>query len=131
MIRNPAIQNTGLVAFDGTIATYRDVSRHVNFGFSFEATAEISVDAVFKVQSAPASAADRCFPGAFTDVLAVADCKSPAVGALSTFTIPAGTLRGSVCSGTIPCANGSFIRLVPVSGQTTGVSAVLILQGPK
>lgn len=132
MNRNPAIQNTGLLAWDGTTGIARDISTHINFGFTFEATAPIAADAVFKFQSAPASAANKCLPGAFTDILAPADCRAPAVGTASIITIPAGTVDGQVCSGTIPCTgDGKFIRIVSVSGDTANLRITLILQGPK
>lgn len=132
----PNIQNTGLLAWDGTTAYARRVSRHRNFGWSLEIVTTIATAAVFRVEAAPASAADPCVPGTFVDVPEVAVCLSPVEpGDQTTFTIPAGTTAGTVgvpavCSVTLPCVPNDFVRLVAVSGDTANVRAVLVLQGP-
>jgi hypothetical protein len=131
MNSNIGIQTTGLLAWSGTAATARSLSSHTRFAFSFEALATIATTAVFKVQSAPASAVDKCLPGTFADVNEVAICAAPAVPAgVAQVSIPAGTLIGAVCSGTLPCKPGEFIQLVPVSGDTANIRAILLLQGP-
>jgi hypothetical protein len=127
----PTVQNVASMAFDGAASFPKDVTAFNNFGFSFEVTAAIAADAVFKFQSAPPSAADPCIPGAFTDVVAIARCVTPAVGALETITIPAGTPVGSICAGSIPCKSGKFLQIVPVSGTTASVHVVMVRQGPQ
>lgn len=131
MNSNIGLQTTGLIAWSGTTSFPRSLGTHTRFAFSFEARAAITADAVFHVQSAPPSAADKCLPGTFTDVKEVAVCVAPAVPAgVATITIPAGTLAGAVCSGTLPCKPDEFIQLVPISGDTANVRIVLLLQGP-
>jgi hypothetical protein len=130
---NPAIQVAGLVAWDGAAATPRDVSTYNNFGFTFEVTADITTDAVFTFQSAPASAANPCVPGSFSDVNAVVICLQPwavPVGTLASVMIPAGTKAGQVCRGTLPCKPDKFLQMKAVSGDTAKVHAVMLLQGP-
>jgi hypothetical protein len=127
----PTVQNVASIAWDGTASSPKDVTAFNNFGFSFEVTAAIAADAVFKFQSAPPSAADPCVPGAFTDVVAIARCVTPAVGALETITIPAGTVVGSLCAGSIPCKSGKFLQIVPVSGTTANVKVTMTRQGPQ
>lgn len=129
---NIGVQTTGTIAWDGAAAASADVRHHIRFGWVFEITATLAVDAVFKVQAAPASAADNCLPGVFTDVEAMGTCQSDVIaGTAAQVIIPAGTVVGTVCSGTIPCRAGAFVRLASVSGPTTDVRAILLRQGPK
>lgn len=130
MNSNPGIQNNATIAWDGTNAFAKDITKHVHFGWAFEVTGAIATAAVFKVQSAPPSANDPCVPGAFTDVPAVGICQPPVQGALATVTIPAGTPIGTVCAATVHCRPNAFVRLASVSGTTANVKAVLIRQGP-
>lgn len=131
MNHNPAIQNTVKRAWDGAAAYAADISAHLYFGFSFEVVTDVAVDALFKVQAAPASIADACVPGAFTDVEAIASCSDGALpaGTLAEIKVPAGTKAGSICSGTIPCHPNVFVRLAAVSGDTANVRAYHVLNG--
>ena len=132
MNHNIGIQTAGTVAWDGAAAFASDITKWNQFGWSFEVTADIVTDAVFKVQAAPPSAADKCVPGVFEDVPEIAICKEPAAaGALAQVTIPAGTKAGTECAGTIPCRPNAFVRLASVSGDTANVKAVLLRQGPQ
>jgi hypothetical protein len=127
----PNIQNVALKFLGSAGASVpRDVTQHNRFGFTVEVLGVLAADMVLKFQSAPGSVADPCLPGAFTDVLEVAICKTPAVGALSTLTIPAGTPVGTICAGTIPCRTGKFLQAVVVSGSAAGVFVGIVLQGP-
>lgn len=131
MNSNPGIQNTATIGWDGTASRPMDVRKYVRFGWSFEVIAALAADTIFKVQAAPPSEADNCVPGAFTDVEAVPVCMAPiAAGTLATFTLPAGTAVGTVCSGTIPCTPNAFVQIVPVSGDTADVRVVNLRQGP-
>lgn len=130
MNSNPGIQNNATVAWDGTTHRPGDISKHVNFGWSFEVIAALGADTIFKVQSAPPSVGDPCVPGAWTDVQRVPVCMSPLVAGVAQFTLPAGTPIGTVCAGTIPCRPDKFVRLQSVSGEPADVRAVLIRQGP-
>lgn len=131
MQSNPGIQNTATLAFSGATARPADIRKYVRFGWSFEVIAPLAADTIFKVQAAPPSAGDPCVPGAFVDVEATPICLRPLqAGALATFTIPAGTPVGTVCSGTIPCVPNAFVRLAAVSGDTADIIATLIRQGP-
>lgn len=131
MNHNPAIQNTVKRAWDGAAAYPADITQHLYFGFSFEIINTLAADAVFKVQAAPASVGDPCVPGAFTDVEEIAKCMGEAVpaGTLAEIRIPAGTLAGAICSGTIPCFPNVFVRLASVSGDTDDVRAYHVLHG--
>lgn len=131
MNSNPGIQNNASIAWDGTNAFAKDITKHRNFGWAFEVTGVIAADAVFKVQAAPPSAGDKCVPGTFADVQAITICQAPVTpGTLATFTVPAGTPVGTLCAGTIPCRPNTFVRLASVSGTVANVKAVLIRQGP-
>lgn len=131
MNTNVGIQNVGSVAWDGLVSRAYDIRKFVRFGWSFEVIAALAADTVFEVEAAPASDADPCVPGDWADVPEVSICDLPAVpGAQSLITIPAGTPIGTICAGTIPCRPNAFVRIVPVSGDTADVRAVLIRQGP-
>lgn len=126
----PNVQNVALLAFAAGVSYPRDISKHNNFGFTFEVFADLTADTIFKFQSAPASLADKCVPGVFTDVLEVAICKTPAVGAITQVTLPNGTKAGAICAGTIPCKPNRFVQIVAVSGETVDVRITMVLQGP-
>lgn len=126
----PNVQNVPVMAWDGTAATARDITKHTRFGFTFEATADIAADAVFTVQSAPPSAADPCVPGAFTDVEEVPICTAVAAGTLAQITIPAGTKKGAICHAGLPCRPDKFIKLVAAGGDTANLIGLMVLSGP-
>lgn len=131
MNSNVAMQNNGLLAWDGAAAYPRDIRRHIRFAWTFEVTAAIAADAVFNIEAAPVSDADPCAPGAFAPVPEVPICDIPAVPApQAQVIIPAGTPIGTVCSGTIPCRPNAFVRLTGASGTVASVRAVMILNGP-
>jgi hypothetical protein len=129
-----AMQHQGRLAWDGVQPFPLDLRRHVAFSFTFEVVANITNPAVFNFNSAPASDADVCVPGAFGPVEEVLTCsigswvipQSPA-----TIEIPAGTTAGSICYGTLPCKPDAFLILNPVSGDTGNVRIVATLSGPK
>lgn len=130
--RNYAIQNQPRVVWDGTTAREIDIRRHVGYAFSFEVTADLPADAVFNFVSAMPSAADPCVAGAYESVPEVATCEGVAeVGPQASVTIPAGTVAGTVCTGTLPCRNGAFLRLNAASGPTDSVLVAAVLHGPK
>lgn len=136
---NVASQAQGIVAFADPVGVGAPVSpaidlrHHVNFGFTFEVLADLAADAVFKIQSAPPSDADPCLPGDFVEVpeVVICDWMTQAPAATSTVTIPSGTKKGSICTGTLPCKPDAFIKVVPVSGPQESVSVVAILGGPR
>lgn len=132
MNHNPAIQNVPSRAWDGTLAYPADMSEFVYHAFAFEIMTDIAVDAVFKVQAAPASAGDPCVPGTFVDVDAVATCMGEVIapGTDETIVIAAGTEAGALCSAAIPCRQ-KFVRLASVSGDTDNVFAFHLRSGPK
>lgn len=131
MNSNVAIQNEGVISWDGTTSFPRDIRKHTRFAWSFEVVTAIAADAVFNIEAAPPSAGDPCVPGAFAAVPEVSICDRPAeAGPQATVRIPAGTAAGTVCAGTIPCRPNAFVRLTPVSGDTANVKAVLVRQGP-
>jgi len=127
---NVASQNNGLIAWTGLASRPIDIRQHINFAFTFEVTADLAADAVFKAQSAPASDADPCLPGAFTDVPEVLTCMQfgppdPTTG----FVIPSGTKKGAICTATLPCRPDAFVQLVGTGAAT--VLAVAVLGGPR
>lgn len=127
---NVALDYPGLIAWDGTTAYPRLIGGYVSFGFTFEATAAIATDAVFGIESAPASAADPCLPGTFTPVNKILTCAIPSeTNQPETITIPAGTKAGQLCMGTLPCTPDKFIRLTATSGDTAKIKAVLTVNG--
>jgi hypothetical protein len=131
---NVASQNNGFLAFSGAAAASPaiDIRQHNNYGFTFNVTADIAVDAIFKVQAAPPSDADPCVAGTFVEVEEVPICSGPLVPApTSQIMIPAGTKQGSVCTGTLPCKPDAFIKVLPVSGDTANVVVVAVLGGPR
>lgn len=131
VMRNYAIQDSPRIVWDGAVSRPIDVRKYVGFAFSFEVTTTLAADAIFEFQAAPASDADRCLPGAFTAIPEIASCADEAVGTTSRVTIPAGTTVGTVCSGTIKCRSGMFIRAISVSGPTDDVLIAAVLHGPK
>lgn len=135
MNANPAIQNVATLQWDGTGVPHAgaDIRKFNRFGWSFEVVAAIAVDVVFVVQAAPVSALDNCLPGAFANVDAIATCAGENIvaGTDATITIKAGTPIGTICSGTIPCRGGAFVRLDDVSGTQASIRAVLVRQGPQ
>jgi hypothetical protein len=133
---NYAAQNNGKLAFSGAAAASPaiDIRHHIGFAFTFDVTADIAADAVFKVQSAPPSDADFCLPGAFVEVPEVLVCSAgwgAAPAADTQITIPAGTKKGSLCTATLPCRPDAFIKVLPVSGDTANVTVVATLHGPR
>lgn len=134
---NVASQNQGIVAFTGVavaaVSSPIDLRHHVNFGFTFNILADIGADTKFKVQSAPPSDADPCLPGNFVDVPEVVTCDwlTRQGAATSEILIPAGTKKGAICSGTLPCKPDAFVQIVPVSGETADVQVVAVLGGPR
>ncbi|MBO4228440.1 hypothetical protein [Bradyrhizobium neotropicale] len=135
---NVAFQNQGILAWRAVAATNVnppiDIRHHVNFGITFQAIDDLTADAVFEVQAAPADAADPCAPGAFHPVEEVVSCMSP-WGALpatkSEVTIPAGTPKGTICTATLPCKPDAFIKVMAVSGDTGFLHVVVVLGGPR
>ena len=131
---NGASQNQGLIAWTGTAAVPIDIRRHVNYSFTFKVTADLAADAVFNVQSAPASDVDICLPGTFAPVSEVLTCISD-FGAQplpqATIVLPSGTKAGSVCTAALPCRPNAFVQLVSGGGPVASVQAVAVLSGPK
>ena len=131
MNMNPAIQNTALVAWDGSMGTPRPIDGHVAFGWSFEILDNITTDTVFDVFYHDADPADPCLPGPAQIVEEVPICGQGTLGAPQTITIPAGSLQGSVAAATLPCLPGKFVSLNENDGDTDLVRAVIVLHGPK
>lgn len=131
MNMNVGIQNSALVAWNGTTALTREIGGYVRFGYVFEVTADLTDDVVFGVQAHDPSAADPCIPGPGVDVEDIPTCQGPMSGdGMAKFTLPAGTLKGAVCAGTLPCHPAKFISLKLISGTGASVLATLVRQGP-
>lgn len=131
MNHNIAISTVGTVAWDGAAAFAGDIRKFNDFAWSIETTADITTDAVFNITAAPASDVDKCLPGTFAPVDAIASCSGAAVGDAAQITIPAGTVAGTVCGGTIACRAGAFVKLASASGDTANVKVVLLRGGPR
>jgi hypothetical protein len=131
---NPAIQNTGILMWDGVSAAPVQINKHIRFGFSFQVVTALTADTTFNAVAAPPSDADICVPGTFVPVLEVPRCEmgvSAAPGPQAGFVLPAGTPAGSICTATLPCKPDTFLGLQAAGGETGQVRAVIILQGPK
>ena len=128
---NVASQHQGVLAWTGAAARPIDIRHHVHFAFTFETTADLAADAIFTVQAAPPSAGDPCVPGTFVNVPEVLICAAPEVvaDAVTGFTIPTGTKKGTICTATLPCRPDAFIRLQ--SAGAAAVLAVATLSGPR
>lgn len=130
MNSNPGIQNTGLIAWNGTTSFPRKVTGHNQFGFVFEVLTTLAADAIFKVLGHPPSAGDPCVAGTGVLVDEILICQAPIVpGTDFQFVIPSGTPAGTICSGTIPCVPDEFVSLSHISGGAN-VRAVMILHAP-
>ena len=131
---NTAIQNTGLLAWDGAAAASIDVRKHIKFGWTFEVMNNIGVDTEFEVFVAPPDAADPCIAGAYEPVEEVLTCVAT-WGTMpqptTQIVLPAGTVAGQKCWASIPCKPDAFVLLKGVSGDTANVRAVMVLSGPK
>ena len=133
---NYSSQHQGVVAWT-TIAAASpeiDIRHHVGFSFTFKVDTDIAADAIFEVTAAPADVADPCIAGAFHPVEETLICmqQTGAVpGPKSEITIPAGTLKGTVCTATLPCKPDAFIKVMPVSGDTGKIEVVVTLSGPR
>jgi hypothetical protein len=131
MQSNVGIQNQGVIVWDGAASYPRDITKHVRFGFVFEIVTTLAADTIFNVQAAPESAADPCLPGTFVPVPEISICDIPAVaGPQASVFLPAGTLAGTICAGTIPCRPNKFVQLVGGGGDVANVRIVMVRQGP-
>jgi len=131
---NTAIQSQGIIAWAGATGNPVDIRKHTSFSFTFQVTADLVADAEFFVRAAPASDLDPCVPGAFVAVPEVISCASNwgARGEVeSKIILPAGAVKGSICTATLPCKPDAFVRLVSAAGPTTNVIAVVVLTGPR
>lgn len=130
MNHNPGIQNTALIAWNGTTSFPRKISDHNYYGFVFEVVTTLAADAIFKFNSHPPSDADPCVAGAATLVDEIQICQAPIVpGTDAQFIIPTGTPAGTICSVALACYPDEFVSLQHVSGGAN-VRGVLVLNGP-
>ena len=130
---NTAIQNAGVIAWDGTAAHPVDIRNYNSYAFSFTVTADLAADTIFNVQSAPPSGADPCVPGTFVPVPEVLTCTAnwgAVPGPQASIMLPNGTKKGSICAAALPCKPGAYVQLAVGSGDTAKVQAVAILSGP-
>jgi len=128
---NVGIQSPGVLAWDGLNAYAHSLVEYTNFGWVFEIVNTLIGPTVFTVQSAPPSAADPCVPGIFTDVDEIPTCSFVGTPGVATITLDAGTPAKTLCAATLVRIPDKFVRLVPVSGNTADVRAVLVRTGPK
>lgn len=130
MNSNPGIQNTGLIAWNGAASFPHKVTDYNHFGFVFEVYTTLVADAIFKVLAHPPSV-DPCVAGVgvLVDEQFICNDGNIVPGQDFEFRIPSGTVKGTICSGTIPCTPNEFISLSHISGGAN-VRAVMILHGP-
>jgi len=131
---NTAIQNTGILAWDGAAAATVDIRRHIKFAWTFEVMTDLTADTIFEVDAAPPSDADNCVAGTPYPVEEVLTCVAPwgtVPGPQTQIILPAGTVAGQKCSAAIPCKPDAFVLLRGVSGDVSSVRAVAVLSGPK
>ena len=130
---NTAMQNTGLLAWDGAAAATIDVRKHTKFAWTFEVQADLTADTIFEVQAAPPDDTDPCIGGVPHPVDEVLTCVAPwgtVPNPLTQIVLPAGTVAGQKCSATIPCKPDAFVLLKGLSGDVGNVRAVMVLSGP-
>jgi hypothetical protein len=131
---NTALQNTGLLAWDGAAAATIDIRKHIKFAWTFEVMVELTADTIFEVDAAPASDADPCVAGTPYPVQEVLTCVATwgtVPGPQTQIILPAGTPAGSKCSAAIPCKPDAFVLLRGAGGDVSSVRAVAVLSGPK
>lgn len=121
-----------VVAWTGTAANPVMLLGTVYFGFTFQAMAALTDDAVFTVDAAPVSDTDLCAPGEFKPVMHIEPCASPSLTTIpEEIKIAKGTAKGQLCYGTLPCPPGAFIRLAAKSGPTKDIMATVTLGGKR
>lgn len=126
---NIGVGMTGTIAWDGAASRPFNILTHTRFGFSVEITADIAVDAVFNAEAAAPSPADKCVPDTFAAVADPGTCSEAAV-AQASLVVPAGTVAGTILSGTLACRPGAFVRMVAAGGDTANVLIVALREGP-
>lgn len=131
MQADAGIQNVSTVAWNGTTSYPVDIRKFLRTSWSFEVKTVPLVNVQFAFESAPPSTSDNCVPGAFTPVNKIGSCDNDIGNAIvpETFTIPAGTPVGTICTGALPCRPDAFVRVVAVTGGAS-VFVVAIRQGP-
>lgn len=130
---NYAVQNPSRVAWDGTAAAAIDIRRYVGFTFTFEAVQDIANETIFNVLAAPPDVTDPCLPGPWEPVPEVLTCTAGGwvvPEPQATIVIPAGIVKGSLCSAALPCRPNAFISLAAGSGDTGSVRVTAGLHGP-
>jgi hypothetical protein len=130
--KNIAAQHTPRVLWDGTTHRHMDMRKHTVYAFSFEVTQTLVADTVFNFQAAMPSDADPCVPGTWEAIPEVAVCSSDAEpGPQASVTLPAGTVAGTVCTGTLPC-RVAYIRAQNGAGtEHANVLIAGVQSGPK
>jgi hypothetical protein len=131
---NTAIQNPGVLLWDGISSAAVDLRHYVKFGLTFQVMTDLTADTTFNVLAAPPDAADPCIAGPFAPVEEVLTC-SASFGAVplpqATITLPAGTTKDSLCMAALPCKPGAFLALAAAAGETDRVRVVTTLSLPK
>ena len=134
MFGNTAIQNPGVLQWDGAASIPVDLRNYVKFGLTFQVLADLAADTIFNVTAAPPDAVDPCIPGPFAPVEEVLTC-SASFGAVplpqATIMLPAGTVKDSLCMASLPCKPGAFLGLEAGGGDTANVRVVTTLSIPK
>lgn len=131
---NYSIQNSGLVAWNGSAAIPIDIRKHIGFSFTFQVMVDIANDTTFNVMAAPPSDADNCVPGTFVPVAEVLTCVAGGwvvPEPQATVVVPAGTPAGSICTAALPCKPDAFVQVVGVAGDFANVFVVATMHGPK
>jgi len=129
---NYAIQNQGIIAWDGAAGAPVDIRHHIGFGWTLQVMVDLANDTIFNIKAAPASPADPCLPDAWYPVAEIVICDRPAVPQpQATILLPAGTTAGSICTATLPCKPDAFVLLEGAGGDVGSVRGVAILSGPK
>lgn len=114
-----------------------DLRFWTRFAWSFTINTTLAQDTTYVFEYAEPSDADPCVPGDWEPVPEIATCQEPAYSneapEQASITLPAGTEAGQVCSATIPCRPGAFVRMrhQGPGGNPGSVDAVILLQGPK
>lgn len=132
MMINVGTQYPSRIAWNGTAGNPIDIRQFNWFAWTFEVGTDLTADTIFNVMAHNPLPTDVCAPDAPFPVEEVSICDIPAVpGPQATITLPAGTVAGTLCSGTIPCRPAAFVSLAAAGGDTSFVNAAITLGGPR
>ncbi|AFH19813.1 structural protein [Agrobacterium phage 7-7-1] len=113
---NVGVDFPSFIAWDGTTSFPVKIDGFNQFGFTFKVIEELTADVPFNIFYHEASEADPCVPGPAIRVPDVPFCDGVATAdGLATVVIPEAVAVDSFCAGSVPCFNGPWISIAPVT----------------